>query len=220
VAHEAFPGCDRCGMAATMRSRVASVCGKAAGGDPKSSSRWPRNIGIATATVVLVQLGVAGAGACSSSTAASLCASATGACVDGSTSVGLAKGYMVPSQYGATCTSGTYFIGPPSAWNGTCGATIYVLCLGGTWSGAYCGSTLGDGGWQPLAPDGAWLVAADAGEDVVVRSITDATRDGRDDATLDAAMGMHSDASSEGGHARDGGDAGRVADAATDARAD
>jgi hypothetical protein len=91
-----------------------------------------------------------------------LCNSPTGVCVDGSTIVGLAPGYTVPAPYGTSCTSGTYYPGPPSAWAGTCGSSIFVLCVGGAWSGAYCGDYLPDG-WELLGPDGG--LVADAGTD-------------------------------------------------------
>jgi hypothetical protein len=129
-----------------------------------------RRAWVLAASLALLDVGVALSGACSLPASPSgdtaLCNSPTGACTDGSTIVGLASGYTVPAQYGSSCTSGTYYPGPPSAWAGTCGSSIFVLCVGGTWSGAYCGDYLPDG-WELLGPDGGLVAdaAADSGAD-------------------------------------------------------
>ena len=144
----------------------------------------PRGAVIVFSFLALLQVTVVGAGACSPSTpvpgSSALCNSPTGVCFDASAILRLASGYVIPPQYGATCTSGTYFIGPPSAWNGTCGATVFVLCDSGAWSGAYCGDYLPPG-WELLGPDGGVIVGPDAATDA------DATSDGASpaDATSD-----------------------------------
>lgn len=157
---------------------------------------------------------IASAAACNSSGATpSLCNTATGVCADGSTVEGLASGYTVPPQYGTTCTSGTYFIGPEAAWRGTCGANVYVVCIAGSWSGAFCGDYLGTG-WFALGADGGLVV--DAAEEASTDA-PDAAVDARGD-TNTAFDGTASDAASKADSARDA-DAAHDTDAAHDADA-